>query len=155
MFPPEPVLADAVPADMPVLLDLMRSYYEYDGHSFDERVARRGLERLFQEPSLGKAWLISQDDEPVGYLVSCFGFSLEYAARDAFIDEFYITPEYRGSGIGADALAQAETRLAALGIKALYLQVMPGNDRAEEFYRRAGFDDAGRLILTKRLDRPE
>ena len=151
MFPPDAVLVEATLADVPLLLDLMRLYYEYDGHPFVEKTARRGLERLLRDPSLGVAWVIYDAGEAAGYLVACFGFALEYAGRDAFIDEFYLRPEYRESGIGSRALSQAEEQLRDLGVKVIYLMVMPGNDRAEQFYRRAGYDDTGRLLLSKAL----
>jgi ribosomal protein S18 acetylase RimI-like enzyme len=101
------------------------------------------------------AWVIYDAEEAAGYLVACFGFALEYAGRDAFIDEFYVRPEYRESGIGSSALSQAERQLAGMGVKAMYLLVMPGNDRAEQFYRRAGYDDTGRLLLSKGLGEGE
>ena len=155
MFPPDAVLAEATLADVPILLDLMRLYYEYDGHPFVEETAQLGLERLLRDPSLGVAWVIYDAEEPAGYLVACFGYALEYAGRDAFIDEFYVKPEYRESGIGSNALSQVEEQLTAMGLKAMYLLVMPGNDRAEQFYRRAGYDDTGRLLLSKGLGEDE
>lgn len=155
MFPPDAVLVEATLADVPLLLDLMRLYYEYDGHPFVEETAQRGLERLLRDPSLGVAWVIYDAEEAAGYLVACFGFALEYAGRDAFIDEFYLKPEYRESGIGSSALSQAEHQLAGMGVKVMYLMVMPGNDRAEQFYRRAGYDDTGRLLLSKSLGEDE
>jgi len=32
------------------------------------------------------AWVIYDADEAAGYLFACFGYSLEYAGRDAFIE---------------------------------------------------------------------
>ncbi len=155
MFQPDAVLVEATLADVPLLMDLMRLYYEYEGHPFVEETALRGLERLLRDPSLGVAWVIYDAEEPAGYLVACFGFALEYAGRDAFIDEFYVKHEYRESGIGSRALSQAEEHLVGMGVKAMYLLVMPGNDRAEQFYRRAGYDDTGRLLLSKGLGEDE
>ena len=155
MFPPDAVLVEATLADVPVVIELMRLYYEYDGHPFVEETARKGLERLLRDPSLGVVWIIYDAEEAAGYLVACYGFALEYAGRDVFIDEFYLRPEYRESGIGSSALSQAEQQLHGLGVKAIYLLVMPGNDRAEHFYRRAGYDDTGRLLLSKGLGENE
>jgi len=155
MFPPDALLVEATLADVPLLMDFMRLYYEYDGHPFVEETAQRGLERMLRDPSLGVAWVIYDGEDAAGYLVACFGFALEYAGRDVFIDEFYLKPEYRESGIGSSALSQAEDQLQGMGVKAMYLLVMPGNDRAEQFYRRAGYDDTGRLLLSKGLGESE
>lgn len=100
---------------------------------------------------MGVLWVIYDGEEAAGYLVACFGFSLEYAGRDPFVDEFYLKPEYREGGIGSSALSQAEELLAGMGVRAMYRMVMPGNDRAEQSYRRTGYDDIDRLLLSKGL----
>src|SRR5690242_1648322 len=70
---------------------------------FDEPVARAALMRLLDDPSLGRVWLLLSDDPEqasAGYMVVCFGYSLEFGGRDAFIDELFVVAEHRGRGIG-------------------------------------------------------
>jgi ribosomal protein S18 acetylase RimI-like enzyme len=78
------------------------------------------------------------------------GFSLESGGRDALIDELYIAPAARGRGRGGAVLALIEREARGRGLKRLYLEVAHGN-RAVELYRRAGFSDHRRYLMSKDL----
>ena len=74
-------------------------------------IARRravALTALLRDASLGLAWLILDGDAAVGYIVLCFGYSLEWLGRDAFVDEFYLREEYRGRGWGRTTMEFVE-----------------------------------------------
>ena len=70
----------------------------------------------------------------------CFGYTIEFVGRDAFIDEFFIQEEARGLGIGRQVLAFAKQEAAKLGIVALHLEVARTNEKAKRLYAKAGFD---------------
>src|SRR4051812_30284309 len=95
-------------SDVPSLLEMVQDYHEYDHLPFDEKVIRPVLERLIEEDSLGRAWLIRYLDETVGYAFLTFGYSVEYLGRNAFLDELYIKSEFRGKGWGRQALELAK-----------------------------------------------
>jgi ribosomal protein S18 acetylase RimI-like enzyme len=141
----------AQPADTETLISLMREYYVYDHIPFDESLARAALARLTDDETLGRIWLIEQGDQAIGYLAITLGYSLEYG-RDAFIDEVYLREPYRGQGLGQRAFTLAEEACRALGVQALHLEVERDNGRAQAFYRKIGYEDHDRYLLTKRLD---
>jgi diamine N-acetyltransferase len=85
----EPSFRAAEESDSETLIAFMREYYALDGHGFDVRKAHVALTTLLRNPNLGRVWLIL-DGEPVGYIVICFGHSLEWLGRDAFVDESYL-----------------------------------------------------------------
>ena len=95
--------------------------------------------------------LVSSRNEVIGYIVLTFGFSLEFHGRDAFLDELYLSEEYRGKGIGEASLGFVEALCQREGIKALHLEVERRNRRAQELYRQAGYQDHDRYLLTKWL----
>ena len=70
----------------------------------------------------------------MGYLVVAFGYSLEFRGRDAFVDELYVAPTHRGRGLGREALRVAEPCCLEAGVRALHLEVRPGNARARGLY---------------------
>ncbi|MGH7292648.1 MAG: GNAT family N-acetyltransferase, partial [Myxococcota bacterium] len=109
------------------------------------------LARLLGDASLGCVWIGELDGAPIGYLVLCFGYSLEYLGRDAFVDELFIEPELQGRGLGYQLLAVAEASCAELGVAALHLEVDHANPRAKELYARAGFEQHARFLMTKSL----
>ncbi len=141
----------ATHADLETLVQFMREYYEFDHLPFDEQVARAALEKFVGDESLGRLWLIHCNTEAVGYLVLTLGYSLEYGGRDAFIDEVYIRVSHRGRGIGQRALAFAEETCRSLGVRALHLEVERENSNAQALYRKVGFVDHERYLLTKRI----
>jgi GNAT superfamily N-acetyltransferase len=139
----------AADAGLDVLLNFMRELYKHDHLPFDEAVARQALEKILQDHSLGRVWLIEDGDETIGYLVLTLGYSLEYHGRDAFVDEIYIRESHRGRGIGAQAIKFVEQACRRLDVQALHLEVERENTKAQAFYRKVGFADHDRYLLTK------
>ncbi|QIX28399.1 glutaminase [Nocardioides sp. JQ2195] len=73
------------------------------------------------------------DQQVVGFVMT---------ADDA-VDQIYVDPDQRGSGIAVALLNDAERRIAAAGHAKAWLAVVPGNDRAQAFYRGQGWIDEG------------
>ncbi len=144
-------LRRATPSDADAVLAMMREYYAFDRLEFEAAAARAALDGLLADPERGEAWLAEHDGVPVGYGVLCLGWSLEFHGRDAFVDEIFVAESARGTGIGRELLARLEERCRALGVRALHLEVDHENRRALEMYRRAGFVDHDRLLMTKRI----
>ena len=134
------------------LLPMIRALCEHDGTPFDERAVGRALALVLADESLGRVWLIECGREAAGYLVLTFGFSLEFGGRDAFIDELYVREAFRGRGLGRRAIDLAERACRGRGVGALHLEVERANTSAQELYRRTGFRDHDRYLMTKRLD---
>jgi ribosomal protein S18 acetylase RimI-like enzyme len=150
---PGVIFRPASPQDEQVLLRMMRSLAEQEpgAYYFDEPVVRDGLRKFLANPELGKAWVFIDAETPVGYIVLTFGYSFEYHGRDSFVDELYIEPQYRRQGIGRRAMQFVEERARELGVNAIHLEVDQGNDPAAGLYRRAGYDDHARFLMTKWL----
>jgi GNAT superfamily N-acetyltransferase len=122
---------------------------------FDEQRRRKIFEEFVRDPTYGRAWLIVEGEKPVGYVVLTVSFSFEYRGCDAFIDELYIAEESRGRGIGRRTMEFVEGVAREMGVNAMHLEVSPGNEAALELYRRAGYADCGRYLMTKWLHRSE
>ena len=120
---------------------------------FDEQRRREIFDKFVQDSAYGCAWLITEGERPVGYVVLTVSFSFEYRGCDAFIDELYIAEEYRGKGIGRRAMQFVEAVAHQRGVNAMHLEVSPANAAALELYRRSGYVDHGRYLMTKWLER--
>jgi GNAT superfamily N-acetyltransferase len=127
----------------------MRDYYAFDGHGFDETKARIALTALLRDSNLGRAWIILDNETPVGYVVLCFGYSLEWLGRDAFVDEFYLLENFRGRGWGATTMAFLEDQARSLGVRALHLEVVAENATAMHLYGKLGFKKHASTFLSK------
>lgn len=89
--------------------------------------------------------------EPDGGLVG-YGFllpeSLAHVWDAAVLNEIFVAPDWRGSGV-ADRLLAAALRVArsqSLPMDRVVLDVAPSNDRARAFYARHGFEPWGQLV---------
>lgn len=122
---------------------------------FREPLVGKALHFLLDHPERGRIWLLCVNEKPAGYIVLTLGFSFEYLGTDAFVDELYIAPEFRRRGFARRAMQFAEAEARKLGVNALHLEVDEGNEAAFELYRRCGFQDHNRFLMTKWLQRPE
>jgi diamine N-acetyltransferase len=138
-----------------IFVSMMRALEDADPGPtpFDERRRQVIFEEFVSDPTFGKAWLIVNADDPIGYVVLTVSFSFEYRGRDAFIDELYVAEEHRGRGIGRRTMEFVEETARTLGVNAVHLEVSKSNDAALELYRRAGYVDHGRYLMTKWLVR--
>lgn len=146
-----PVIRPAQPADLGPLLRMHEEFSLEDGHPFEASAARSALGGLLGEASFGRVWVIEEDGRALGYLAVCFGYSLEFRGRDAFVDEIWVRREARGQGLGREALRVAEAECARLGVRAMHLEVRRDNPGAQRLYRGAGFVDRENYLMTKKL----
>jgi GNAT superfamily N-acetyltransferase len=147
---PDVHLTPATLADMPVL-EPMAVDFKIDDP--EPRTARElaALRALLADPHAGAAFRIDTADRTIGYAILCWGFSVEYGGRDAFLDEFYIIPELRGRGLGLRVLGLLEHEARRLGVVALHLEVLAYEARNTNLYTRAGFHDRNSRLMTRRL----
>jgi len=85
---------------------------------------RAALTGLLKSPVFGLAWIILDSGAAVGYIVLCFGYSLEYLGRNAFVDEFYLIELHRGRGWGRKALEFACRQARLHHVRAIHLEVV-------------------------------
>lgn len=148
----EPTFRIATASDAAQLIPLMREYYEFDHHPFDEKKAQAALMNLLQDSGLGRVWLICDGKTVAGYVVLTFGYSLEFLGKDAFVDEFFLFESHRRQGWGRKTLEFVEQAARELDIRALHLEVVRSNDAANQVYRKLGFKDRDHFLMSKWID---
>jgi GNAT superfamily N-acetyltransferase len=151
-MPADPLFRLAAPADLDTLLRLMREM-QADGPwsgPFRDDVVRAALLELFVTPSAGLAYLIENSGSAIGYIILSFDFSLEYAGKNSWVDEFYVQSEFRGRGIGSAALEFAARAARDHGAKVMHLEVRRDNP-ALRLYLRHGYQPHDRFLLSKWL----
>ncbi len=144
----------ATRGDLDTLLGLMGDFYAESGYVLDRPRAAEAFAHLLGDPRLGRVWIVEQGGRDVGYLVLTFVFGMEYGGLMAVVDDFYIRPAWRNAGVGTAALAAVRESCAGLGVRAVSVEVGRENAVARSVYRRAGFSDVDRLLMTLRLGRP-
>lgn len=150
-FTPDAVnLVLAAPAQRPILEPFVRAYHEFEHIPSTAESRRRALEQLLANAALGRIWVIEVNREPVGYIALCFGYTIEFAGLDAFVDEFFIAEAWRGRGLGALVLERVADEAKRCAVKALHLEVARTNDAAARLYQACGFVARDRYHLMTR-----
>ena len=139
----------AIP-DLPHLVSMMSELQKDDPWSipFARAAVENAVGQLLRDTSLGRVWLIEADKQVAGYIVMCFDYSLEHGGRGAWVDEFFVRPSHRRRGIGSQVLDLFLEQAKAVGVTTVHLEVNHDNP-AIELYRRKGFEDHHRYLMTK------
>ena len=140
----------ATEVDAADLLRMMAPFNAGEGIPFDADQFRGPLLSLLRDEKLG-AVLLFEAGAILGYAVVAWSYDLEYGGRDAFLTEFWLEPESRGTGLGRRALAAVEEFARVQGAHALHLGVRPGNSTAVRLYETSGYTDWPRRFLSKLL----
>ena len=136
-----------------MLVDLMTDFYRESAFTLQPGSAQTAFAKLLADPALGRIWIGEQGGKAIGYIVLTLGFSMEYGGRDAFVDDLFVRPQFRGRGLGNQLLDTLIAECVRLDVRALHLEVDRANDRAHALYRSFGFVDNDRQLLTMKLAR--
>lgn len=129
----------AKPEHLHPLLTLVAAFHEEAGITSTPDSREAGIFPLLQGVPHGAIYLLGPARAPIGYIVICFGWSVEFGGLDAIVDELFIRPGVRGRGIATEALIALPRALSGAGLRAIHLEVDRTNDKAIALYKRAGF----------------
>jgi ribosomal protein S18 acetylase RimI-like enzyme len=127
-------------ADLEELLPLLRGYCDfYEVAPSDE--ALLALSRaLIADPAREGVQLIARnpDGRAVGFATIYWTWQTTAAARLAVMNDLFVAPEGRGSGLAERLIAACRERAAEHGARSLAWQTAKDNVRAQKVYDRIG-----------------
>jgi len=129
------------------LLPLVHAYHKFEEIELTDNECKNSIQQILTNKSLGGIWLVCVDNQVVGYIALCLGFSIEFSGLDAFVDEFYIIPEFRSKGIGTKVLEFIKEEAVKMNVGALHLEVARSNKKAKNLYNKANFKARERYVL--------
>ena len=130
----------ATDADVAAVADLWHEGWHagHAGHVPDGLTAARTRESFHaRTPTRVADTTVARDE--TGQLV---GFVMVVGDE---VEQVFVGPPGRGTGVGALLLAEAERLVAAGGHDEAWLAVVAGNTRARRFYEKLGWRDQGDL----------
>lgn len=134
-------------SQLEIITSMMQDFYAIDNYPIDIEVSKKLFHEFISNENLGKAWLIYDDSEIVGYVILTFIFSFEYGGKIAFLDELYIKEIARGKGFGKQAIQFIKEQSEKLNVKLLYLEVENHNENAQKLYLANDFEVHHRKLL--------
>ena len=140
---PAPVIEirSATAADVPLILDFIRGLATYEKLLDEvEATAERLTATLF--PAGGRAAaecvLAEADGIPAGFAVFFTNYSTFLAKPGLYLEDLFVTPAFRGHGIGKALLLHLAQLANARGCGRMEWSVLDWNQPAIEFYEKLG-----------------
>lgn len=104
----------ATPADLPLIADLIRELAEYEKLAHEVRFDQAVLgEKLFGARQYAEVLIGEIDGVAQGFALFFHNFSTFEGKPGIYLEDLFVRPEARGSGLGKSLLA----RLAALAVE--------------------------------------
>jgi GNAT superfamily N-acetyltransferase len=127
-------------ADVGDLLPLFRAYCDfYEVTPSDEELLEL-CEALVADPEHEGVQLIGRDDHgaAVGFATIYWAWTTLSAARIGIMNDLYVAPSARGSGLAVDLIEACLEESRRHGAKQLSWQTAKDNARAQRVYERIG-----------------
>jgi GNAT superfamily N-acetyltransferase len=126
--------------DLEELLPLLRGYCDFYGASPSDEALLAVSRALIADPEREGVQLIARgpDGRPVGFATVYWTWQTLSAARLGVMNDLFVAPEARGSGLADRLIAACRERAAEHGATELAWQTAKDNLRAQAVYERVG-----------------
>jgi len=133
------VLRFATPEDVATILRFVRELAEFE-RAADKVVATEALlhEAMFGERPVAEAVMAERDGEPLGMALFFHNFSTWTGWRGLYLEDLYVTPAARGSGVGKALLSHLAAIAVDRGCTRFEWAVLNWNQKAIDFYEAMG-----------------
>lgn len=95
------------------------------------------FEELMKSNTYAEAFIFEQENEIAGYGLIAKTFSQEAGGIVIWIEEIYIKDSFRNKGLGSEFIKYIKENIPA---KRYRLETEPENTKAQELYKRHGFE---------------
>ena len=137
--PPPIVIRKATESDVPVILELIRGLSVYERMA-DLCVATEDKLRntLFRDTPAAEVLIASAGNNPLGFALFFHNYSTFLAQRGIFLEDLFVKPDARGTGVGRALLAALARIAVDRDCGRLDWGVLDWNELAIGFYKRIG-----------------
>ena len=132
-------LRSAIAADVPQILAFIRELADYEKLA-PEAVADEATlaAQLFGEAPAAEVVIAEVDGQSAGFALFFHNFSTFLGRRGLYLEDLYVSPAYRGLGLGARLMVHLARLAVARGCGRFEWSVLDWNTPAIEFYRQLG-----------------
>ena len=127
------------PDDVPAVLGMVRELAAYEKAEHEALMTADQLRRaLFGESPALFGHVASADGELAGFALWFLNFSTWRGTHGIYLEDLYVRPGHRGSGLGRELLRTLAELCVTRGFSRLEWSVLDWNAPSIEFYRAAG-----------------
>jgi len=150
-IPEKNMIRPALPDDLEDLVFLLENQFQEHRIPFETGELSKAFKELLNREELGLVLVALQQDQIIGFAAISLAWTLEHGGKTAWLDELYLLPEYREGGLGSKLLEAVIAETRQLGCLAIDLEVEQEHFRAENLYKRFGFEKLQRSRWAKML----
>ena len=162
---PAATIRPATPADVPLVLRLIRELADYEKLAHEVTATEADLhESLFGPRPIIEVLIAEADGDVSGYALFFHNYSTFLCQRGLYLEDLFVRPPFRGRGIGKSLLSHLAKLAVDRGCLRFEWAVLDWNEPAIGFYRSLGarpledwtvFRVTGEALQRLALDRPE
>jgi len=141
----------ATPKDINILFELIQRQFVEHGIDFNPEQLETAIKQMLTLEVLGFILKAKDNNQLLGFAAVSFAWTLEHGGKSAWLDELYVVPEHRNKGIGTVLIGKAIVEAEKQGCLAADLEVDSDHRRAENLYKRMGFQKLARRRWVKRI----
>jgi GNAT superfamily N-acetyltransferase len=136
---PELAIRAALEEEASLILQLIKELAEYEKLSHEVVATEDSLRRsLFGERRFAEALIGEVEGEPAGFALFFHNFSTFLGRPGIYLEDLYVRPEFRGSGLGRALLAYLARLALERGCGRLEWSVLDWNEPAIGLYKSVG-----------------
>ena len=132
-------IENAAPENIPQVFALMREFAEYEKLlEFFESTEERLETALFGDGKVADAILAFDGERAIAYAVFFPYFATFRGQRGIYLEDIFITKNFRGKGVGEMMLKHIAQIARSRGFERIDFQVLQWNTQAIAFYEKLG-----------------
>lgn len=128
----------ATEEDVPLLLHFIKELAEYEHLSHEVMATEETLRESLFGRRVAETLLAYSGDEPAGFALFFHNFSTFLGRPGIYLEDLYVRPEYRGSGIGRTLLVHIAKLAGERGCGRFEWSVLDWNEPSIGFYKSLG-----------------
>lgn len=125
-------------ADIPTVLRFIHALGSYEKLEHEITADEKTLEREMFEKNGAKALIAFSGDTPCGFALYFYSFSTFLGKRGIYLEDLFVSPTYRGRGIGTRLLSELAGIAVREGCGRLEWSCLDWNTPSIEFYKSLG-----------------
>ena len=122
-------------SDFPVLISLFREFALFE--KLPDKMTNSVEQMLVERDYLTGFVAVNSEAEILGYATCFFGY-YTWIGKSLYMDDLYVRPDFRGTGIGTKLINEVIAFAKAENCKKLRWQVSEWNQPAIDFYKSLG-----------------
>ena len=132
-------IREATKEDSSLILQFVKELAAYERAASEVTATVKDIQKsIFSADSSVHALICSINEEPVGFAVYFYNYSTWIGKNGLYLEDFYVSPKYRGRGAGKMLLKHLAKIAVSKDCGRFELSVLDWNEPAIKFYESFG-----------------